>query len=193
MTVCSCARAAKVTPVRCLPARNERPGRRCRSAERPSTPNSGRHRLRCACELHCIPGRPICATAITTVRQSIAVLGFARRHTVGRRYYRVSRMTWCVMSCRTGVELRDLGEHNLKDLQRPEHIYQLNVVGVPSEFPALKTLNSLPNNLPAQRSLLVGRIGARRHSHSPLEGEVGLLTLTGPEGMEDTLVASGCC
>ena len=80
-----------------------------------------------------------------------------------------------------------MGEHNLKDLQRPEHIYQLNVVGVPSEFPALSTLNSLPNNLPAQRSLLVGRdkeLAAIRTLL--LRGEVGLLTLTGPGGIGKT-------
>src|SRR6478672_6341791 len=86
-----------------------------------------------------------------------------------------------------GVELRDLGEHNLKDLQRPEHIYQLNVVGVPSEFPALKTLNSLPNNLPSQRSLLVGRDKELAAIRTLLwRGEVGLLTLTGPGGIGKT-------
>src|SRR3954451_21425862 len=56
-----------------------------------------------------------------------------------------------------GVELQDLGEHSLKDLQRPEHVFQMVVEGVPSDFPPLKTLDSLPNNLPAQRGILVGR------------------------------------
>ena len=43
-----------------------------------------------------------------------------------------------------GVELRDLGEHSLKDLQRPEHIFQFAVTGVPSDFPPLKTLELAP-------------------------------------------------
>jgi predicted ATPase/class 3 adenylate cyclase len=86
-----------------------------------------------------------------------------------------------------GVELRDLGEHNLKDLQRPEHIYQLNIANVPSDFPALKTLNSLPNNLPSQRSLLVGRDKELAVIRTLLlKGEVGLLTLTGPGGIGKT-------
>lgn len=41
-----------------------------------------------------------------------------------------------------GVSLRDLGEHRLKDLIRPEHIYQMVVPQVPSDFPPLKTVNS---------------------------------------------------
>lgn len=34
-----------------------------------------------------------------------------------------------------GVSLRDLGEHRLKDLPRPEHLYQLEIDGLPTEFP----------------------------------------------------------
>ncbi|HMI98473.1 MAG TPA: response regulator [Gaiellaceae bacterium] len=37
---------------------------------------------------------------------------------------------------------RDLGEHTLKDLDRPERIYQLVVPDLPSEFPALRALGS---------------------------------------------------
>ena len=33
-----------------------------------------------------------------------------------------------------GVTLRDLGEHNLKDLARPERIYQLQGEGLNDEF-----------------------------------------------------------
>src|SRR6266511_976826 len=42
------------------------------------------------------------------------------------------------------VDLRDLGEQRLKDFDQPEHIYQLVVPGLPSEFPPLKTLDSQP-------------------------------------------------
>ena len=56
-----------------------------------------------------------------------------------------------------GVELRDLGEHRLKDLSRPERIGQLVIVGLPDHFPALKTLSNLPNNLPVMLTTFVGR------------------------------------
>src|SRR5258707_13315288 len=49
-----------------------------------------------------------------------------------------------------GVQLRDLGSHRLKDLAQPERIYQLVIDGCPSEFPALRTLDLTPNNLPTQ-------------------------------------------
>jgi class 3 adenylate cyclase len=41
-----------------------------------------------------------------------------------------------------GVELLDLGEHGLKDMERPERLYQVVVTGLPSEFPPLKSLDS---------------------------------------------------
>jgi serine/threonine protein kinase/class 3 adenylate cyclase len=41
-----------------------------------------------------------------------------------------------------GAELRDMGEHRLRDLTNTERIYQLVVPDLPSEFPALKTLDS---------------------------------------------------
>ncbi len=37
------------------------------------------------------------------------------------------------------VQLRDLGEHRLKDIDRPEHLFQLEIEGLPPEFPALRT------------------------------------------------------
>ena len=47
-----------------------------------------------------------------------------------------------------GVELRDLGEHRLKDLQQPEHIFQVVAPDLLADFPPLKTLDLRPNNLP---------------------------------------------
>ncbi len=44
--------------------------------------------------------------------------------------------------------LRDLGQHRLKDLARPEHVFQLITPGLPVEFGALKTLDTRPNNRP---------------------------------------------
>src|SRR3990172_10365771 len=53
------------------------------------------------------------------------------------------------------VTLRDLGEHRLKDLTRPERIFQVVASGVPGDFPPIKSLNTLPNNLPIQLTSFV--------------------------------------
>jgi class 3 adenylate cyclase len=52
-----------------------------------------------------------------------------------------------------GAALADLGSHRLKDLGRPEQIFQLTAAGLQNEFPPLRSLGNpaLPNNLPAQR------------------------------------------
>src|SRR5437016_155914 len=47
-----------------------------------------------------------------------------------------------------GVTLRDLGEHRLKDLSRWERLAQLVIDGLRNEFPAPRTLDATPNNLP---------------------------------------------
>ncbi len=41
-----------------------------------------------------------------------------------------------------GILLRDLGEYRLKDIDRPERIYQLEVEGLPQEFPPLRTADA---------------------------------------------------
>jgi len=38
-----------------------------------------------------------------------------------------------------GTNVKDLGDHVLKDLLRPEHIFQLTTPDLPAEFPALKS------------------------------------------------------
>jgi predicted ATPase/class 3 adenylate cyclase len=53
--------------------------------------------------------------------------------------------------------LLDLGEHRLKDLTRPENIYQIINPDLPLEFPPIKSLDSFPNNLPLQLTSFVGR------------------------------------
>lgn len=84
-----------------------------------------------------------------------------------------------------GLTLRDLGLHRLKDLARPERLYQLVVEGVPDTFPALRTLDSTPNNLPTQLTSFVGReetvVEAKR-----LLARTRLLTLVGPGGIGKT-------
>ena len=86
-----------------------------------------------------------------------------------------------------GVALRDLGEHRLKDLARPERIHQLTVEGLRTEFPHIRSLET-PTNLPAQRTSFVGRKREIGEVKERLRGS-GLLTLTGPGGSGKTRVA----
>ena len=52
-----------------------------------------------------------------------------------------------------GVELLDLGRHKLKDMRRPEHIHQLVIEGLPSEFPPLKSLERLADWAPPNTAI----------------------------------------
>jgi predicted ATPase/class 3 adenylate cyclase len=89
-----------------------------------------------------------------------------------------------------GTNLRDLGKHRLKDLFRPEHVFQMVAPGLPEEFPPLRTLESAPNNLPLQPTLLIGREREVEEVRGRLlRPEVRLLTLTGPGGTGKTRLA----
>ena len=57
----------------------------------------------------------------------------------------------------SGVELLDLGEHVLRDLARPERVFQVVHPGLRREFPRLSSLDAFPGNLPAQVTSFVGR------------------------------------
>ena len=84
-----------------------------------------------------------------------------------------------------GVQLRALGEHRLRDLARPEHLFQLVTADLPSQFPALRSLESVPNNLPVQLTTFVGR--EREVAEvKRLLGSTRLLTLTGTGGTGKT-------
>ncbi len=56
-----------------------------------------------------------------------------------------------------GVSVQDLGEHALKDLLRPERVFQLTGPDLPGDFPALKSLSRHTHNLPMQPTLWVSR------------------------------------
>jgi predicted ATPase/class 3 adenylate cyclase len=86
-----------------------------------------------------------------------------------------------------GLGLRDLGEHRLKDLARPEHIFQLTIEGVPADFPPIRSLET-PTNLPAQRTSFIGREREVARVKQLLRGP-GLLTLTGAGGSGKTRIA----
>jgi predicted ATPase/class 3 adenylate cyclase len=86
--------------------------------------------------------------------------------------------------------LRDLGERRLKDLFRPERVFQLTAPDLPSEFPPLRTLEDHPNNLPLQPTTLVGREReVAEVIQRLLASETRLLTLTGPGGTGKTRLA----
>ncbi len=86
-----------------------------------------------------------------------------------------------------GVGLRDLSEHRLKDLARPERLYQLTIDGLPDEFPPIRSLET-PTNLPTQRTSFVGREREVARVKELLRGP-GLLTLTGAGGSGKTRLA----
>jgi hypothetical protein len=86
------------------------------------------------------------------------------------------------------VTLRDMGEHRLKDLRSPLRLYQLDAPGLLQDFPALKTLNNLPNNLPIQLTRFVGREQELSEVERLLAG-TRLVTLTGPGGTGKTRLA----
>src|SRR5215218_6668758 len=89
-----------------------------------------------------------------------------------------------------GAELRDLGEHRLRDLLEPERVYQLLHPDLAATFQTLRTLASRPNNLPLQPTPFLGREQEVQQVvdllHRPA---VRFLTLTGPGGTGKTRLA----
>ena len=86
-----------------------------------------------------------------------------------------------------GAALADLGVHRLKDLGRPEQIFQLTAAGLQAEFPPLRSLGNpaLPNNLPAELSAFIGR-GREVAEVRALVESSRLVTLTGAGGCGKT-------
>ncbi|HUF06194.1 MAG TPA: tetratricopeptide repeat protein [Candidatus Binatia bacterium] len=87
-----------------------------------------------------------------------------------------------------GVSVRDLGEHRLKDLATMERLYQAVAPGLPADFPPVRSLETLPNNLPRQLSSFVGRVQEIADAEERL-GQTSILTLTGPGGVGKTRLA----
>jgi len=80
-----------------------------------------------------------------------------------------------------GTTLLDLGEAYLKDLDQPEHLFQLVIEGLDSAFPPLRKLDAGPTNLPASESTMIGRERERGEVEGLLE-ESRLVTITGVAG-----------
>ena len=90
-----------------------------------------------------------------------------------------------------GVALRDLGEHRLRDIAHTEHLFDVVIDGLPSDFPPIRSLDVRPNNLPLQLTSFVGRADEIAQALRLL-ADHRLVTLTGPGGSGKTrLAASG--
>jgi predicted ATPase len=87
-----------------------------------------------------------------------------------------------------GVRLRDLGRHALRDLPRAEALHQLDVPGLPSDFPPLRTLEGTTGNLPDRLTSFVGR-DTDVAALQDLLSDGRLVTLTGPGGIGKTSAA----
>ena len=100
----------------------------------------------------------------------------------------VSEATKALLDSHT--RLRDLGAHRLKDLSRPQQLYQLELDGLPNEFPPLATLDNRPTNLPPQPNAFIGRERELAETRALLlRDDVRLLTLIGPGGTGKTRLA----
>jgi len=83
------------------------------------------------------------------------------------------------------VELKDMGEHHLKDVVQPQQLYQVVVSDLPAEFPPLKTQKTINHNLPINLTSFIGREKEIGDIKASLE-KSRLLTLTGPGGTGKT-------
>jgi len=88
-----------------------------------------------------------------------------------------------------GAALLPLGIHRLRDLRQPERVFQLAHPLLPGEFPTLRSLDALPNNLPVQLTSFIGR-EAELAELGSLVGAHRLVTLVGEGGAGKTRLAA---
>jgi predicted ATPase len=87
-----------------------------------------------------------------------------------------------------GIRLRDLGEHRLRDLPGPEHLFQLVMEGLDDRFPPPRSLEAAPSGIPQQLTAFFGRRRELAEAAELLRG-ARLLTLVGPGGSGKTRLA----
>ncbi|HXY92985.1 MAG TPA: adenylate/guanylate cyclase domain-containing protein [Acidimicrobiia bacterium] len=87
-----------------------------------------------------------------------------------------------------GTSLRDLGDHQLRDLARAERVFQLCASGLQADFPPLQSLDAYAGNLPAQLTSFVGRQEELSAVGDVLRAS-RLVTLTGVGGVGKTRLA----
>jgi hypothetical protein len=86
------------------------------------------------------------------------------------------------------VDLLDLGDHVLKDLSTPVHVYQVLAGDLPHDFSSLRSLSTFTNNLPIQLTSVFGR----EREIAELSARLGsnrLVTLFGPGGVGKSRLA----
>ena len=83
------------------------------------------------------------------------------------------------------LTLKLLGDYRLRDLGRPETIFELRHADLPAEFPPLRSLDQFPNNLPRQLTSFIGREKEIGDAKAHLS-RTSLLTLTGSGGCGKT-------
>ncbi len=84
-----------------------------------------------------------------------------------------------------GLALRDLGSIRLRDLANPARVFQLVQPDLRQDFPALRSLEATPNNLPQQVTSFVGRERELAEARALLGG-ARLVTIVGPGGIGKT-------
>jgi len=95
----------------------------------------------------------------------------------------------------SGIRLRDLGEHRLRELNRPQRLFQVIVSDLPSEFPPPKSQSALADDLlyssilPPRPTPLVGRERELPAIQALLSSDARLVTLTGPPGIGKSRLA----
>lgn len=97
-------------------------------------------------------------------------------------------VTAAAASAITHVEFVDLGQHRLKDLSGAEQLFQVGAAGLATEFPALRTVDATPGNLPSVSTSLIGRENDVKKI-ADLVREHRLVTLTGVGGVGKTRLA----
>lgn len=86
--------------------------------------------------------------------------------------------------------LLSMGKHRLKDLTRPEEVFQLLHPDIPEDFEPLKSLDSHRHNLAIQPSALIGRDEELKQIRQYLlSSSSRIVTITGPGGMGKTRIA----
>jgi predicted ATPase/class 3 adenylate cyclase/tetratricopeptide (TPR) repeat protein len=89
-----------------------------------------------------------------------------------------------------GVLLRELGDYQLKDFERPEKLTQLLIPGLPQEFPPLKLMDIRSGNLPTPTTPFIGRKAELDELCKLIaDPDVRLVTILGAGGMGKTRLA----
>jgi predicted ATPase len=81
-----------------------------------------------------------------------------------------------------GTSLRDLGVHAFRDVPRPTRVHQLDIAGLPTTFPPLRTRSVAPGDVPDRLTSFIGR-DEELDRLEALAREARLITLTGPGGI----------